>query len=188
MLIVHKSEGLRCSQLTLKLSSKNNGACPSAHASLLLSRLQRVVPLRSRGDLRSLRGGKHPAEATAHAPSGQPHPHGATSKVTHRVVQRSVQRGCLEHSAVNSSGRVLASPRTTTMLSQLNSRNLLWDPPRAAASVARPFGARSQKEPLVRRPPSSAVRSAAGRCRGAFFAVISGFRLPVSDEPGQYRS
>lgn len=171
-----------------QIVQRKYGACPSAHASFLLWRLRRVASFQGGGDLRSLRGGKHPAEAIAHAPSGQPHPHGATSKVTHRVVDRSVQRGCLEHSAVNCSGRVLASPGTTTMPFQLNPRNLLCDPPKAAASVARPFGAPSQKEPVVRRPPSSAVRSAAGWCGGAFYAVISGFRLPVSDEPGQYIS
>lgn len=134
------------------------GAYPSAHASLQLWRLRRVASLPSGGDLRSLRGGKHRAEATAHAPSGRPHPHAATSKVTHRAVDRSVQRGYLEHSAVNSPGRVLVTPGATTVLSQLNSRNRLCDPPRAAASVARRVGGPA-REPVVRRPPSSAARS-----------------------------
>lgn len=153
------------------------GACPSAHASLLLGRLRRVAPLRSGGDLRSLRGEEHLAEATAHAPSGQPHPLAAASKVTHRAVDRSVRRRCREHSAVTSSGRVLVSPGTTTVLSQLNPRNLLCDPPRAAASVARPVGGPSQR---------AGCASGAGRRGGAFCAVISGFRFPVSDEPRQY--
>lgn len=69
-----------------------------------------------------------------------------------------MQRGYLEHSAVNSPGRVLVTPGATTVLSQLNPRNRLCDPPRAAASVARRVGGPA-REPVVRRPPSSAARS-----------------------------
>lgn len=159
------------------------GAYPSAHASLQLWRLRRVASLPSGGDLLSLRGGKHRAEATAHAPSGRPHPHAATSKVTHRAVDRSVQRGYLEHSAVNSPGRVLVTPGATTVLSQLNPRNRLCDPPRAAASVARRVGG-----PSPRAGCASAAglgrASAAGWRGGAFCAVIRGFDFPCQTSRG----
>lgn len=151
MLVIFKSEGLRCSQQTLKISNKNTYTSfrPGFPPALGIWE-GRTPPLEwSRPAEPAL--WEHPAEATAHAPSGQPHPSDTTSKVTDWLADHTVQLFTTQRRKGNSvvRGEGLASPGVTMMLSQQKPGNLLCDQLRAAVSKHRSsFRSPCQKEPI----------------------------------------